>query len=99
MASNYRGPDAFRAEWEFVGSNAECIVIRDVAHPSKRSVTNDAENVVDDLRNVLRGRRLFYFDTMGVLDELVVNEHGRFVSFAPGPNVNPLTGRAWEKES
>lgn len=99
MANGYRGPDAFRAEWELVGSNAECVVIRDVNNPAKRSITNDAENVVDDLRNVLRGRRLFYFDTMGVLDELVVNEHGRFVSFAAGPDVNPLTGKAWGKDS
>lgn len=88
----------FNAEWEFVASNAECVIIRDVANPTKRSVTNDAENVVHDLRNVLRGRRLFYFDTMGVVDEILVNANGRFAGFAAGPSVNPITGAAWARE-
>lgn len=82
----------FRAEWDLVGSNAKCVVIRDVADPTKRSITNDAENVVADLRQCLRGRRLFYYDTMNVLDELVVDDQGRFAGFKPGPETNPLTG-------
>lgn len=64
------------------------IVIKDVGpwdqHPS---VTNDAENVVRDLvaqGYLPEGRRLFYFDSDGRLDEILVKD-GQFVGFAPGP--------------
>ena len=45
-----------------------------------RSVTNDAENVVEYLYNVYGNRRIFYIDTEGVLDELRHNK-GEFVGF------------------
>jgi hypothetical protein len=50
-----------------------------------RSVTNDAQGVIDRLAAELGGlglRRIFYRDTMGRFDELKV-EQGRFVGFAP----------------
>ena len=45
-----------------------------------RSVTNDAENVVEYLYNVYGNRRVFYIDSEGVLDELRHNK-GEFVGF------------------
>ena len=45
-----------------------------------RSVTNDAENVVEYLHSVYGNRRIFYIDTEGVLDELRHNK-GEFVGF------------------
>jgi hypothetical protein len=47
-----------------------------------RSVTNDAENVIEDLSRagVLAGRRVLYCDTDGRWDELLVSE-GAFVGF------------------
>ena len=45
-----------------------------------RSVTNDAENVVEYLHSVYGNRRIFYIDTEGVLDELRHN-NGNFVGF------------------
>ena len=45
-----------------------------------RSVTNDAENVVEYLYNLYGNRRIFYIDTEGVLDELRHN-NGNFVGF------------------
>ena len=45
-----------------------------------RSVTNDAENVVEYLYNVYGDRRIFYIDSDGVLDELRHNK-GEFVGF------------------
>lgn len=45
-----------------------------------RSVTNDAENVVEYLYNVYGNRRIFYIDSEGVLDELRHNK-GEFVGF------------------
>lgn len=48
------------------------------------SVTNDAEWVVQKMKTLgLASRRLFYYDSVGQLDELV-HADGRFVRFAPG---------------
>jgi hypothetical protein len=46
------------------------------------SVTNDAENVIDDLSRaqVLAGRRVLYRDTDGRWDELLVRD-GAFAGF------------------
>jgi hypothetical protein len=44
------------------------------------SITNDAENVVDDLAPRLNGRRLFYLDTEGEMTELKV-KGGKFDGF------------------
>ena len=64
------------------------VVIEDVGpwdqHPT---ITNDAEWVVEQLVNQGRlptGRRLFYIDSDGQKDELLVKD-GRFAGFAPGP--------------
>ena len=64
------------------------LVIRDIG-PWDRdlSVTNDAENVVARLAadgRLPKGRRLFYYDSDGQLDELV-HDNGKFTRFAPGP--------------
>ena len=45
-----------------------------------RSVTNDAENVVEYLYSVYGNRRIFYIDTEGILDELR-HKNGNFVGF------------------
>ena len=78
--------------------HADRVIIQDVGpwheHPT---ITTDAEDVV---RRMVRGvedrqlpgdpifqlgnRRLFYYDSEGNLDELVVAD-SRFVRFAPGP--------------
>lgn len=51
-----------------------------------RSVTNDAANVIEHLQSTLPGaigpRRVFYRDTSGRFDELVV-KHGVFAGFKP----------------
>lgn len=60
-------------------------VIRDVGPwDSFPTVTNDAEWVVEQLAPELEGRRLFYYDSDGELDELVIVD-GRFSGYAPGP--------------
>lgn len=65
----------------------EPLVIQDVGpwdrHPT---ITNDAEAVVAELvaRGELpSGRRLFYIDSEGQKDEILVKD-GRFAGFAPG---------------
>lgn len=59
------------------------VIIRDENRRGYQSVTNAAEDVVRELAALYPGRRIFYYDTMGRLDELV-HEGGTFVGFAPG---------------
>ena len=74
------------AHFAVVHEDSDMLVIRDVSPWDRRAtVTNDVENVVPRLR--LNGRRLFYFDSENVLDEIVV-KNGKFAGFAP------LTGQA-----
>jgi len=86
------------AQYEIVSSEPdEPLVIRDLG-PWDRylTVTNDAERVVRELweRGLLGStvpdaehppRKLLYYDSEGLLDELVWEGEGAFVSFAPGP--------------
>ncbi|MHC4718175.1 MAG: hypothetical protein ACYS5V_14475 [Planctomycetota bacterium] len=78
-----------RARFTFVRKvRGEHIVLRDVGpHSRFPTITNDAEAVVADLNAaglLTPGRRVFYYDSAGGLDELVV-QNGRFYGFAPGP--------------
>jgi hypothetical protein len=51
-----------------------------------RSITNDAENVVEDVHNRynLKGRILFYIDTTGCVDILEHDDNGKFTQFSFG---------------
>jgi hypothetical protein len=60
----------------------EGIVLKDM-DAGGLSITNDAERVVANWAPTLNGRRLFYFDSVGDLDELRV-EKGRFAGFSVG---------------
>lgn len=56
------------------------------------TITNDAESVVERLLStgdLAPEQRLFYFDSDGHLDEILVKD-GRFAGFAPGPNPHDL---------
>lgn len=48
------------------------------------TVTNAVEVVVEELRGQLNGRKLFYVDSEGVVDEIVYDRDGKFSHFAPG---------------
>jgi len=87
-----------RANYIIVAESRKALIIQDIG-PWDRypSVTNDAEDVVRELvgRGFLpEGRRLFYCDSDGQLDEILVKD-GQFVGFAPWPG--PST--AEEKKS
>ena len=73
-----------RANYSIAREDAASVTISDNGpwdyHPT---VTNDAENVVADLAEYLAGRRRFYYDSEGSLDELIVKD-GRLAGFAPG---------------
>jgi len=52
------------------------------------TVTNDANYVVEELvwcGHLREGQRLFYYDSDGSVDELLV-KNGKFAGFAPGPS-------------
>ena len=67
------------------------LVIRDIgpwAH--YLTITNDAESVVEELFQSARlphARRLFYFDSDGDLDEIVIRD-GKFAGFHPLNNAD-----------
>lgn len=68
-----------RAQIEWVDSDADVVLIRDVGHATGPSVTSDAEAVVRHLHraSALADRRLFYVDSEGDLSELM-HTGGRF---------------------
>ena len=54
-----------------------------------KSVTNDAENVVDELIKQYGNLRILYTDSCGNVDELL-HVNGHFCGFAAGPEeLNP----------
>lgn len=78
-----------RAQYEVVRDMPDHMTIRDLGPWDQfPTVTNDAENVVLDLADLLGNRRLLYIDSEGKLDELLVKD-GRFAGFAPGPGRTP----------
>jgi hypothetical protein len=73
-----------RAQWGVAFAEARAVILNDVGpHDMYPTITNDAEAVVADLASSLEGRRLFYVDTEGRVDELLV-AGGKFAGFAPG---------------
>lgn len=63
-----------RSNYEIVERTRDKIVLRDCGPwDTFLTITNDAENVVDDLRHMLSGRKLFYYDSENELTEIVVD--------------------------
>ena len=56
-----------------------------------RTVTSDADKVIEDLKGMVAGdrgqRRVYYRDTVGRFDELLVS-NGQLSGFSPCPQVN-----------
>ena len=72
--------DPYHAQWKILRSTDTAITIEDTGHTTGRSVTNDAEYVVEQLAPILFGRRLLYFDSMGELDEILI-QNNQFAGF------------------
>lgn len=59
------------AHWQPILETDHIMLIEDLGPwDVHRTITNDAENVVRLLAPFLRGRRLFYVDSAGDLDEI-----------------------------
>lgn len=73
------------AEFEIVAINDLSIVLVDLDQGV--SVTNDAPRVIEQVKKRVSGgigrRSVYYRDTMGRFDRLLVGEDGRFGGFAP----------------
>ncbi len=78
-----------KAHFEVVKVTDLFIVLIDLDNGG-RSVTNDAENVVQQLQKNISGgignRVIYYRDTTGRYDRLTVDKAGKFVGFAPCTN-------------
>ncbi len=76
------------ARYQIEATTESQVTIRDVgAHDGDLTVTNDAEWVVFAMLSegtLKPGQRLYYYDSDGALDEIVVHQ-GRFAGFAPVP--------------
>lgn len=72
-------PTKRRSQYSVVNFSTERITIRD--ENGDVSVTNDAELVVMELLALYGNRRIFYFDSLGNLDELC-HDGTKFTHFA-----------------
>jgi hypothetical protein len=73
------------ANFKVIFESENTVVIKDIGPWDVHfTVTNDAEGVVKRLAPMLNGRRLFYYDSEGDYDEILVRD-GKFRAFAPGP--------------
>ncbi len=67
-----------RSSFSVLSDHKDAVTIQDLN--KGMSVTNDAENVVAYLRSkgiLTHGKRLFYYDTLGCLDEITWTADGR----------------------
>ena len=71
-----------RSSYQITRQTDQYIFIEDMNAP--KSVTNDAEQVLYDLKDMLKGRRLFYRDSMGRVDEILYVTHCIFAGFKAG---------------
>lgn len=87
IRSTWTAETHVRAGWRFV-----CVT--DLDFEGTRSVTNDIENVIDNLKRtglLHAGDRLVYRDSMGVWDEALLDAHCRFVDY------RSLNARSFDK--
>jgi len=72
------------ANYTIVADNEKELVIMDVGPWDQYpTITNSAEEVVEQLAGRLNGRRLMYYDSDNQLDQLLVKDE-RFAGFRPG---------------
>jgi len=72
-----------QAHYDYETVTEKYVLIADL-NDGARTITNDAEAVVEEVHNSFPGRRIFYRDTEGVIDELD-HVNGRFRGFDSGP--------------
>ena len=73
------------AVYDILNETDTFILIKDIGHKTGKTVTNDAEYVIKNLPELcgIKGRRVFYIDSMGQTDEMIHNGVS-FTSFRAG---------------
>ncbi len=72
-----------QSRWSTERVDENTVWIVDVGHNSGKSVTNDAENVVQQILNLYGNRRIMYCDSDNRWDELL-HDGNKFTGFGPG---------------
>jgi hypothetical protein len=73
-----------KANWSVIQANKDWVIIRDLGPWDQyKTITNAVEFVVENISRYLDGRQLFYYDSSGQLDEIVI-EDGKFDRFKAG---------------
>jgi len=71
------------ARYKIVLDHHHLLLIKDLGPwDQHKTVTNDAAHVVEELASRLGGRWLYYLDSDGQLDQILVQD-GRFAGFKP----------------
>lgn len=84
--------------YSMIGSDVDSVTIQDLGPWDKyMTVTNAAAQVVEELREMLNGRRLFYIDSEGNRDE-ILHVNGKFHGFAAIDSYKPDLDKAPEEE-
>ena len=74
-----------KPNYEIIEQTSEYVLIEDLGPWDQHlTITNGAEQVVEELAPILNGRRLEYIDSDGRRDQLLVKD-GKFAGFAPLP--------------
>lgn len=73
-----------RAKYFIESETDGTVIITDIS--TGLSVTNEISFVVKELHDTgtLKGRRLFYYDSFGILAEIVHDGKGKYLSINPG---------------
>jgi len=69
------------SSWRIVTNNEERFVLEDVGDYSYQlTITNNVEDVLSQLRHMIKDKRFFYYDSDGELTE-VLHKDGKFLGF------------------
>jgi len=75
---------AAAANYNTADETDDYITLRDIGpHDVYKTITNAAEWVVEQMVPRLKGRKLYYIDSEGQTDQLLIHD-GKFAGFAPG---------------
>lgn len=67
-----------RSFYDIVKIESDRVFIIDLNLPHSRSVTNDAENVYNEIKSLWPYKRLIYRDSMNKWDEILCDKHSIF---------------------
>lgn len=82
-----------RSKYEITHATRDLVFIVDLNNPESKSVTNDAENVWNEIQLFYPGTRLIYRDSMNRWDEIFYDDG--VIAFKPYTEYLPVEARGW----